>query len=304
MRHSSTKGKHIHLQEPALPKGLACSECKRRKVRCDAVKPACGSCRRTARFEGRDETEVVCEYLPGRKCGTRRRRKASTEVKEEATPPPEPTEALPFALPALDGQFEHYPSAALLLMNHNHLSRTETNSSDWSDYSARSGDVGSQGSSSASTAYTTPSPTSPKSFDPLDALDSTFSTLSFPFAPIPAPSTLPLPPLPSLDSTSYFDALNFAPSTTTTSTSVSEPSTALPTQYPSFDPFSLFALPSATPAAPSTAGYFDLPPVEQQAWLGGAQTSGLDFDWSMGAMSGMPFTPGVLDWEALATATA
>lgn len=209
-------------------------------------------------------------------------------------------------LAPLDGQFEHYPTAALLLMNHNHLSRTETNSSDWSDFSARSS--GEPTSSSPSTAHTSPSPTPLKPFDPVDTLDSTFSTLAFPFAPLPAPSALPFAPLPSLDSSSYFDALNFARSTNTTTsypTTTNDPSAPLSTQYPSFNPFSYFALP---PPAPSAApGYFDLPPPplgQQQGWMAGTPTTALDFNWSMGAMSGVPFTPGVVDWEALGMATA
>lgn len=35
---------------------------KLRKVRCDAHFPSCGACRRTAKFEGRDPADVVCNY--------------------------------------------------------------------------------------------------------------------------------------------------------------------------------------------------------------------------------------------------
>ncbi|GAA5897070.1 hypothetical protein JCM8208_006160 [Rhodotorula glutinis] len=60
-RKSSTKGRHISQRDP-LPKGASCQTCRTRKVRCDAGKPACRACLRTARFEGRDEASVVCCY--------------------------------------------------------------------------------------------------------------------------------------------------------------------------------------------------------------------------------------------------
>ncbi|GAA5842577.1 hypothetical protein JCM9279_003625 [Rhodotorula babjevae] len=60
-RKSSTKGRHIAQRDP-LPKGASCQTCRARKVRCDAGKPACRACLRTARFEGRDEASVVCCY--------------------------------------------------------------------------------------------------------------------------------------------------------------------------------------------------------------------------------------------------
>ncbi|GAA6010231.1 hypothetical protein JCM11491_005402 [Sporobolomyces phaffii] len=51
-----------------LPKGSSCSTCKARKVKCDAQKPACGACVRSARFKHQDPTEISCCY------GTPRRR--------------------------------------------------------------------------------------------------------------------------------------------------------------------------------------------------------------------------------------
>ncbi|GAA5899315.1 hypothetical protein JCM6882_009310 [Rhodosporidiobolus microsporus] len=60
-RSSSTKGKHITQVNP-LAKGLACTVCRARKVRCSGEKPACRACLRTARFEGRDLSQVVCSY--------------------------------------------------------------------------------------------------------------------------------------------------------------------------------------------------------------------------------------------------
>ncbi|BGO98002.1 hypothetical protein NBRC10513v2_002003 [Rhodotorula toruloides] len=52
-----------------LQKGAACSTCKARKVRCNAAKPACDACRRSARFRGEDPELVVCSYTVGRRCG-------------------------------------------------------------------------------------------------------------------------------------------------------------------------------------------------------------------------------------------
>ncbi|BGO94050.1 hypothetical protein NBRC10512_003683 [Rhodotorula toruloides] len=60
-RKSSTKGKSI-VQKNPLPKGQSCSVCRARKVRCDAGRPACRACLRTARFEGKDLSTVVCQY--------------------------------------------------------------------------------------------------------------------------------------------------------------------------------------------------------------------------------------------------
>ncbi|GAA5866124.1 hypothetical protein JCM1840_005080 [Sporobolomyces johnsonii] len=55
-------------QKHILSKGAACATCKARKVRCDAIKPACTACRRSARFKGLNPDEVVCSYFDGRKC--------------------------------------------------------------------------------------------------------------------------------------------------------------------------------------------------------------------------------------------
>ncbi|GAA5899886.1 hypothetical protein JCM5296_006206 [Sporobolomyces johnsonii] len=91
VRTSSTKGRHI-VQVNPLPKGQSCSTCRQRKVRCDAGKPACRACLRTARFEGRDLSTVVCQY-DGKPCvrrGTKKRKvspgsKASHEEEGESS---------------------------------------------------------------------------------------------------------------------------------------------------------------------------------------------------------------------------
>jgi len=46
--------------ETALPRFQACLECKKRKIRCDAKRPSCGSCARTARARGTVLT--ACHY--------------------------------------------------------------------------------------------------------------------------------------------------------------------------------------------------------------------------------------------------
>ncbi|KPV74958.1 uncharacterized protein RHOBADRAFT_53876 [Rhodotorula graminis WP1] len=52
----------IAMRKPkGLSKGAACVTCKLRKVRCDAVKPACTACRRSARWRGDDA--VGCCYV-------------------------------------------------------------------------------------------------------------------------------------------------------------------------------------------------------------------------------------------------
>ncbi|KAM0745660.1 hypothetical protein T439DRAFT_384715 [Meredithblackwellia eburnea MCA 4105] len=67
VRKSSTKGKHIIQPADALRKGQACLTCKTRKIRCDGQKPACFSCLRTAKFEGRDESTIKCTYSVARR---------------------------------------------------------------------------------------------------------------------------------------------------------------------------------------------------------------------------------------------
>ena len=47
---------------PALSRNQACRTCRARKVRCDAVKPACSACRKTANVQNKNPDEVVCEY--------------------------------------------------------------------------------------------------------------------------------------------------------------------------------------------------------------------------------------------------
>ncbi|KAI5481668.1 transcription factor [Pseudohyphozyma bogoriensis] len=55
-------------QPTVLAKGLACSRCKARKVRCSGEHPACSSCLRTARFRGHDIAQVKCAYNGSGKC--------------------------------------------------------------------------------------------------------------------------------------------------------------------------------------------------------------------------------------------
>ncbi|GAA5872799.1 hypothetical protein JCM8547_005706 [Rhodosporidiobolus lusitaniae] len=82
---------------PILAKGQSCSSCKARKVRCDAVRPACTACRRSAKFRGDDPDAVCCSYSSEKRCATtaagksvgakraktaRTSRKGSVEVKQ------------------------------------------------------------------------------------------------------------------------------------------------------------------------------------------------------------------------------
>ncbi|GAA6042705.1 hypothetical protein JCM8097_003756 [Rhodosporidiobolus ruineniae] len=61
----------LPVNKDILAKGKACSTCKARKVRCDAIKPACTACRRSARFRGDDPELVRCCYFEGAKrCST------------------------------------------------------------------------------------------------------------------------------------------------------------------------------------------------------------------------------------------
>ncbi|KAM0788564.1 hypothetical protein ACM66B_001689 [Microbotryomycetes sp. NB124-2] len=66
-----------------LQKGLACSTCKARKVKCDAVHPVCGACVRSSRFEGREPQDCVYKGLQGRRKGRNGRRNASSSVKSD-----------------------------------------------------------------------------------------------------------------------------------------------------------------------------------------------------------------------------
>ncbi|KAH9444173.1 hypothetical protein KEM48_010990 [Puccinia striiformis f. sp. tritici PST-130] len=45
-----------------LQRNQACSTCRSRKVRCDAQKPACGACKRSAAAHGEDPAIVICQY--------------------------------------------------------------------------------------------------------------------------------------------------------------------------------------------------------------------------------------------------
>ncbi|BGO89902.1 hypothetical protein NBRC10512_003741 [Rhodotorula toruloides] len=68
-----------------LQKGAACSTCKARKVRCNAAKPACDACRRSARFRGEDPELVVCSYTVGRRCGAGKDKEKETPKRSRST---------------------------------------------------------------------------------------------------------------------------------------------------------------------------------------------------------------------------
>ncbi|BGO91048.1 hypothetical protein NBRC10512_001352 [Rhodotorula toruloides] len=52
---------------PSLERGKACQTCRRRRVKCDGVKPVCGRCAKSARVHGEDPDSFTCVYdAPGR----------------------------------------------------------------------------------------------------------------------------------------------------------------------------------------------------------------------------------------------
>ncbi|KAM0786648.1 hypothetical protein ACM66B_002097 [Microbotryomycetes sp. NB124-2] len=63
---------------PSLTRGMACITCRNRKVKCDGVKPACGSCSRSAIAHGEDPTKLECNYGEDDK---KRRRGAGGQAK-------------------------------------------------------------------------------------------------------------------------------------------------------------------------------------------------------------------------------
>ncbi|KAK4050901.1 hypothetical protein OIO90_004877 [Microbotryomycetes sp. JL221] len=65
-----------------LQKGLACSTCKARKVKCDAVHPVCGACVRSSRFEGREPVDCVYKGLQGRRKRKNGRSRSTTKASD------------------------------------------------------------------------------------------------------------------------------------------------------------------------------------------------------------------------------
>ncbi|GAA6035863.1 hypothetical protein JCM8097_005743 [Rhodosporidiobolus ruineniae] len=47
---------------PTLERGKACTVCRRRRVRCDGMRPTCGRCARSAKAHGEDPSTIICEY--------------------------------------------------------------------------------------------------------------------------------------------------------------------------------------------------------------------------------------------------
>ncbi|KDE07907.1 hypothetical protein MVLG_01817 [Microbotryum lychnidis-dioicae p1A1 Lamole] len=50
---------------PSLPRGSSCTTCRSRKVRCDAGRPCCGACKKSAGAHGEDWTQIECNYAVG-----------------------------------------------------------------------------------------------------------------------------------------------------------------------------------------------------------------------------------------------
>ncbi|GAA5820630.1 hypothetical protein JCM3770_003558 [Rhodotorula araucariae] len=53
---------HGAKHEPSIARGLACQACRRRKLKCDGVKPLCGACKRSAIAHGDDTASLACEF--------------------------------------------------------------------------------------------------------------------------------------------------------------------------------------------------------------------------------------------------
>ncbi|KAH9821619.1 hypothetical protein DFH28DRAFT_883098 [Melampsora americana] len=58
----TSKSKPKRLVSRPLQRNQACSTCRSRKVRCDAARPACGACCRSAAAHGEDPSIVLCQY--------------------------------------------------------------------------------------------------------------------------------------------------------------------------------------------------------------------------------------------------
>lgn len=145
------------------------------------------------------------------------------------------------------------------------------------------------------------SPSSPKPY----------TAYSMPLPPLPYTGAAPcLSPLP-MDSSAYFDALNFAASSSTSQPPQPAPEMLygnlnpypLSLGLPSLFPLARPALPSLAPNTPKPAplpSFFDLPPhpstVQQEQNWSDQMLGGLDLGWSMQGVGG-PITPGALDWD-------
>ncbi|CAH7671301.1 hypothetical protein BY996DRAFT_4574995, partial [Phakopsora pachyrhizi] len=62
LSNSQIRPKSKRYVSRPLQRNQACTTCRSRKVRCDAQKPACGACRRSAAAHGEDPSLVICHY--------------------------------------------------------------------------------------------------------------------------------------------------------------------------------------------------------------------------------------------------
>ncbi|GAA6032123.1 hypothetical protein JCM8097_007084 [Rhodosporidiobolus ruineniae] len=53
---------HGSKHAASIARGQACKACRRRKMKCDGVKPLCGACAKSASAHGADLTQLECEY--------------------------------------------------------------------------------------------------------------------------------------------------------------------------------------------------------------------------------------------------
>ncbi|BGP38274.1 hypothetical protein JCM10450v2_002217 [Rhodotorula kratochvilovae] len=245
-----------------LQKGAACSTCKARKVRCDAAKPACTACRRSARFRGDDPSLVVCSYSATRRCGpTPGQDAASKRVKDLKAELPAPIEPIAVEAASTDapGTCEEWAEHAL----------PSTSSSSWTPllpyqpYASTSGAV-----PSTSTSFPAPS-----------SLASAPSTAPRRFV-LPAP--IPVPPA-SQQLPHFVDQLAFSPQ----NAALAYPAAPAPAYDPAplFDaPYAYYPLDAAAPTSVGTPSSFVSSPESYGAISSPGSTT--SFSWSDGAGSG------------------
>ncbi|BGP49664.1 hypothetical protein JCM10450v2_005567 [Rhodotorula kratochvilovae] len=53
---------HGARHPPSIARGLACQACRRRKLKCDGVKPLCGACKKSAAVHGDDTSSLSCQW--------------------------------------------------------------------------------------------------------------------------------------------------------------------------------------------------------------------------------------------------
>ncbi|GAA5832376.1 hypothetical protein JCM11251_006427 [Rhodosporidiobolus azoricus] len=60
--HGLPLSSHGKGHQSSIARGQACKICRKRKLKCDGVKPLCGACKRSALAHGDDIASLTCEY--------------------------------------------------------------------------------------------------------------------------------------------------------------------------------------------------------------------------------------------------